>query len=105
MTVFTDFLAYKEGQYSKTQEAFKFNGNHVVKIVGYQKSMEGATEWIIENTWGEDWGQDGYGIVVGGRGDTGIEMFGVGAGVMPYTMYDYMSMQGMADATREAQQE
>lgn len=63
----------------------------MIKIVGYQKSMEGNTEWIIENTWGEDWGQDGYGTLVGGRGDTGIEMFAVGAGIMPYTMYDYMS--------------
>jgi len=105
MTVFTDFLAYKEGSYSKTNEGYKFNGNHVVKIVGYQKSMEGSTEWIVENTWGEDWGVDGYATIVGGRGDTGVEMFGIGAGVMPYTMYDYMSMQNMQEASMDATQQ
>jgi len=32
---FTDFLAYKEGTYHKTEGSFKFNGQHVVKIVGW----------------------------------------------------------------------
>jgi hypothetical protein len=38
MTVFTDFLAYKEGQYHKTGDSFKFNGQHIVKIVGWEKT-------------------------------------------------------------------
>jgi hypothetical protein len=32
-------------------------------------------------------------------------MFGIGAGVMPYTMYDYMSAQNMYDASQQATQE
>jgi len=35
MVPYTDFLAYKEGTYHRTDSAFKFNGNHVVKIVGW----------------------------------------------------------------------
>lgn len=98
MTPYTDFLAYREGTYHRTNEAMKFQGQHVVKILGYSKSMDGSTEWIVENSWGSDWGTNGYVKIAGGRGDTGIDMFGMGASVMPYTMYDYHSMQNMANA-------
>jgi len=70
MVPYTDFLAYKEGSYHRTQEAFKFNGYHIVKIVGYSKSIDGNIEWIVENSWGKDWGEEGYVKMIGGRGDT-----------------------------------
>lgn len=35
MTVYTDFLTYKEGVYHRSEDSFKFNGAHVVKIVGW----------------------------------------------------------------------
>jgi len=61
MVVFTDFLTYKEGLYHRTEDAFKFNGQHIVKIIGWEKSGEGGSEhWIVENVWGPDWGNNGY---------------------------------------------
>jgi cathepsin B len=89
MTPFTDFLAYKEGTYHKTPESFKFNGQHVVKILGWSSSIDGNDEWIVENTWGETWGEKGYVKMVGGRGDSQIDFYGLGVSVLPYTMYDY----------------
>ena len=98
MVPFTDFLAYKEGSYHKTQESFKFNGAHIVKIVGWSKSIEGSVEWIIENTWGESWGENGYAKMIGGRGDSQIDYYALGASVIPYTVYDYNSIQNMVNS-------
>ena len=48
----TDFLTYKDGVYQRTQEAFKFQGQHVVKIVGWESLPDGGSAWIVENYWG-----------------------------------------------------
>lgn len=95
MLPFTDFLAYKEGSYHRTPESFKFNGYHLVKLLGWTKAMDGSTEWIAENSWGPDWGMNGYMRVLGGRGDVAIDSYALGMQVIPYTVYDYMSMQNM----------
>jgi hypothetical protein len=54
MTVFEDFLFYKSGVYHHvTGEAL---GGHAVLIVGYNDD-EGY--WIVKNSWGREWGEDG----------------------------------------------
>lgn len=101
ITPFTDFLAYKDGLYHRSEGAFKFNGQHIVKIVGWSKSMDGSTEWIIENSWGSDWGENGYARVHGGKGDINVDAYAIAPSVIPYTAYDYYSMQQMADVVGE----
>jgi hypothetical protein len=59
----------------------------------------------VENTWGSDWGEKGYVKMIGGRGDTGIDMYSLGATPYPYTLYDYSSMENMRNAAMEAQEE
>jgi len=78
MTPYTDFLAYKDGIYHKTPDATKFAGQHLLKILGWGKSMNGDTEWIVENTWGSDWGENGYAKMASGKGDTNIESHAIG---------------------------
>lgn len=73
MQPYTDFLAYKDGVYHKTPDAKKFTGQHIVKIIGWGKAMDGSTEWIIENTWGSDWGENGYAKISSGKGDINID--------------------------------
>ena len=52
---------------------------HIVKIVGWTSRMDGDEEWIVENSWGEDWGENGYIRVLGGsQGDTGVDMSALG---------------------------
>lgn len=37
-----------------------------MKIVGWEDSEEEGSHWIVENTWGLDWGDKGYAKIAGG---------------------------------------
>ena len=37
----------------------KFKGQHLVKIVGWDKDDKNIPYWIIENDWGTSWGEEG----------------------------------------------
>ena len=54
-TVYQDFTHYKEGIYTPLWGANI--GTHCVVIVGYNDSGE---YWICKNSWGPDWGENGY---------------------------------------------
>ena len=74
MEVYTDFLTYKTGVYSKGEDVPKFSGYHTIKIVGWgvedgseDEPNKGNKYWIIENSWGDDWGLNGYAKISEGQ--------------------------------------
>ena len=74
MEVYTDFLSYKTGVYSKGEDIPKFSGYHTIKIVGWgvedgseDEPNKGNKYWIIENSWRQDWGLNGYAKVSEGQ--------------------------------------
>lgn len=58
LKVYEDFLQYGRGIYRHALG--EFVGLHAVAVIGYDDD-QGA--WIIKNSWGEGWGEDGFGRI------------------------------------------
>lgn len=58
--------------------------NHGVLIVGYNKTAEGQEYWIVKNSWGPRWGQEGYIHIAMGDQNKGAGICGINTmGVFP----------------------
>jgi len=65
------FQTYTSGVY--VEPACTTNGDHLVLIVGYGTTPEGVNYWIAKNSWGQNWGDNGYFKVQRGNNTCGIE--------------------------------
>jgi len=54
----SSFSHYKEGIYNDP-ECVEGKLNHAILVVGYNKTAP-EPYWIVKNSWGKSWGQDGY---------------------------------------------
>lgn len=83
--VYNDFMHYKSGVYHHTGLEEKFNPfeitNHAVLLVGYGTDMTNVDApedyWIVKNSWGESWGEDGYFRIRRGMDECSIESIAV----------------------------
>ena len=70
--VYTDFQQYTSGIY--THKSGKFEGLHSVKMIGWGHDDEtGYDYWIVQNSWGENWGTSGFFKIRRGTNECGIE--------------------------------
>jgi hypothetical protein len=51
-------MLYKGGVLSSS--ACGTNVNHAVTMIGYGTDNKGTPYWLIRNSWGANWGENGY---------------------------------------------
>ncbi|ROT72508.1 cathepsin C [Penaeus vannamei] len=88
LEVYDDFLHYKSGIYHHTGLQDRFNPleltNHAVLLVGYgEDEATGEKYWSVKNSWGEEWGEDGYFRIRRGVDECAIESMAVEAVPIP----------------------
>ncbi len=55
--VYADFMNYKSGIYVRHSD--ELLGGHAVKTVGWG-TLNGVNYWVVQNSWGPSWGENGY---------------------------------------------
>ena len=68
------FSQYKGGIFSGCSSTAE--PDHAVVVVGYG-SQDGVDFWLVKNSWGSSWGENGY-----IRVKRGVQMCGIGGGVV-----------------------
>ncbi|XP_029373229.1 dipeptidyl peptidase 1 [Echeneis naucrates] len=86
--VYPDFMHYKEGIYHHGGLTDSFNPfeltNHAVLLVGYGHCHKtGQKFWIVKNSWGTNWGENGYFRIRRGSDECAIESIAVAAKPIP----------------------
>lgn len=90
--VYDDFFNYAGGIYHHTFERDHLNfgkfspfelTNHAVLLVGYgTDNSTGQDFWIVKNSWGTSWGENGYFRIRRGNDECAIESIAVGADIV-----------------------
>lgn len=79
VTLMNDFLVYRSGIYQETRTATQLvdldrqRQLHAVKVIGWgAEETSGREFWIIENSFGKEWGEKGYAKIELSKGREGI---------------------------------
>ena len=60
MAVHQSYLHYVSGIYHSLGPSDPIVGYHAVVIVGFNDNDNNQSYWIVRNSWGSDWGMEGY---------------------------------------------
>lgn len=73
--VYRSFMSYSKGVYHKHHHEGPAEGGHAVKIVGWGK-LKSTEYWVVANSWGPSWGEEGFFRMLRGKDSCGIETMG-----------------------------
>eukprot|EP00929_Paragymnodinium_shiwhaense_P094544 TRINITY_DN5514_c0_g1_i1.p1 TRINITY_DN5514_c0_g1~~TRINITY_DN5514_c0_g1_i1.p1 ORF type:complete len:602 (+),score=161.76 TRINITY_DN5514_c0_g1_i1:117-1808(+) len=79
-----DFMYYKSGVYRSAPQKIHQEWeqvDHAVLLIGYGAD-KGHAFWTMQNSWGSDWGEDGYFRMARGSDESGCESIVVSADVV-----------------------
>mmetsp|Transcript_6488 Transcript_6488/g.11043 ORF Transcript_6488/g.11043 Transcript_6488/m.11043 type:complete len:579 (+) Transcript_6488:195-1931(+) len=80
-----DFMYYKSGVYKSSPNKIHQEWeqvDHAVLLTGYGAEKNGQPFWSLQNSWGRDWGEDGYFRMARGSDESGCESIVVSADVV-----------------------
>ncbi|XP_060518366.1 tubulointerstitial nephritis antigen-like [Cylas formicarius] len=82
MKVYHDFFSYSNGVYRHTDLTLaRKQGFHSVRIVGWGEEYTASglqKYWKVANSWGTDWGENGYFRILRGSNECDIESYVLG---------------------------
>ncbi|XP_043268904.1 tubulointerstitial nephritis antigen-like [Venturia canescens] len=84
MKVYQDFFVYEAGVYRHSKIAEQYlSGYHSVRIIGWgeEQISNGIPEkyWLVANSWGSDWGENGFFRITKGTNECEIETYVIAA--------------------------
>ncbi|KAK0407536.1 hypothetical protein QR680_019249 [Steinernema hermaphroditum] len=81
ISVTKEFISYKSGIFHPLKEDCEYRsiGRHSMLVVGKGISSDGTEYWILRNSLGRTWGEDGYMRFIKGINACGIEDSAIGA--------------------------
>jgi C1A family cysteine protease len=55
-----DFFSYQDGIYSNADCSKQGVASHSMLIIGFGTDSQGGDFWLVQNSWGTQWGQQGF---------------------------------------------
>jgi cathepsin C len=82
-----DLMYYSGGIYKSVpnQRSEWEKVDHAVLLIGYGEDARGQKYWLLQNSWGDSWGEDGFFRMARGSDESGIESIVVSADVVEDT--------------------
>ncbi|KOC68959.1 putative peptidase C1-like protein F26E4.3 [Habropoda laboriosa] len=82
MRVYQDFFSYESGVYRHTPTVQAYDsGYHSIRIIGWGEDLSTGSPikyWLVVNSWGEQWGENGLFRIQRGTNECEIESFVLG---------------------------